>query len=234
MMLRNALASLVIHALIIGSVTAYYFSRPDCETRREVAIPVFVTIESASAPGGQEIESGEAVSGKREEKSGNGEEVSGKREAESGNGEAVSVNGEAESGKREAVSGNGEEGCGKLEEEIGAGNTPALATVSPLFASSAEERAEIRSDPAALDKIVPAYPRSARRKGHEGRVAVEVAVALDGSVSSAGIVSSSGYAELDAAALRAVGTARFSPATIDGVQVADGRLRLVFDFKLEK
>ena len=41
----------------------------------------------------------------------------------------------------------------------------------------------------------------------------------------------SGHAELDAAALGAVRTARFAPATAEGVSVS-GRLRLTFDFRL--
>ena len=95
-----------------------------------------------------------------------------------------------------------------------------------------EERAKIVSDPVALNRIVPSYPRSARRKGHEGSVTVEITVAADGMVNGAEIVGSSGHAELDAAALDAARTARFAPATVDGVTVS-GRLRLTFDFRLK-
>ena len=94
-----------------------------------------------------------------------------------------------------------------------------------------EERAKVVSDPIALNRIVPTYPRSARRKGHEGRVTVEIAVADDGAVADVEVVASSGYAELDAAALGAARSARFAPATVDGVGVS-GRLRLTFDFRL--
>jgi protein TonB len=94
-----------------------------------------------------------------------------------------------------------------------------------------EERAKVVSDPIALNRIVPTYPRSARRKGHEGRVTVEIAVADDGAVADVEVVASSGYAELDAAALGAARSARFAPATVDGVSVS-GRLRLTFDFRL--
>ena len=100
------------------------------------------------------------------------------------------------------------------------------------LAVAQEERARIVSDPVALNRIVPVYPRSARRKGHEGSVTVEISVAKDGIVSDAEVVMSSGFDELDAAALGAVRTARFAPATEDGVSVS-GRLRLTFDFRLK-
>ena len=95
-----------------------------------------------------------------------------------------------------------------------------------------EERAQVVSDPVALNRIVPSYPRSARRKGHEGSVTVEITVAADGLVAGAEIMGSSGHAELDAAALDAARTAHFAPATVDGATVS-GRLRLTFDFRLK-
>ena len=106
-------------------------------------------------------------------------------------------------------------------------------TVQPESDSaSQEERAKVVSDPVALNRVVPVYPRSARRKGHEGGVTVEICVAADGAVTDAEIVESSGHAELDEAALGAARTARFAPATVDGVSVS-GRIRLTFDFRLK-
>ena len=95
-----------------------------------------------------------------------------------------------------------------------------------------EAHAKVVSDPVALNRITPRYPRAARRKGHEGSVTVEIRVSEDGGVSDAKIVATSGHAELDRAALAAVGTARFAPATEDGAAVS-GLLRLTFEFKLE-
>ena len=103
--------------------------------------------------------------------------------------------------------------------------------LSPLAVVAAEEHAAVVSDPIALNRIVPVYPRSARRKGHEGVVTVAISVAEDGVVAHAEVVSSSGYKELDEAALSAVRSARFAPATSDGVSVR-GELRLTFDFRL--
>lgn len=92
-----------------------------------------------------------------------------------------------------------------------------------------EERAAILAAPVALNRIVPAYPRSARRKGHEGSVTVEFSIYNDGGVGAAEVAESSGHAELDRAALSAVETARFAPAADGG---RDGRFRLTLDFRL--
>ena len=93
------------------------------------------------------------------------------------------------------------------------------------------ERARVVSEPVALNKIMPAYPRSARRRGHEGRVTVEACVDADGGVSDAEVAVSSGHGELDRAALGAVMSARFAPATEDGAAKA-GRVRITLDFRL--
>lgn len=94
-----------------------------------------------------------------------------------------------------------------------------------------EERARIDPTPVAIGRIVPAYPRRARRKGHEGAVVVEIDVGADGKVGDVAVVESSGYDELDESAVAAVRTASFAPATEDGKGVR-GRLRLTFEFKL--
>ena len=95
------------------------------------------------------------------------------------------------------------------------------------------ERARVVSDPVALNRIVPVYPRSARRKGHEGVVTVEISVAADGAVSDVALVSSSGHRELDEAASSAARSAHFAPATDNG-ECVSGRLRLTFDFRLDQ
>lgn len=102
----------------------------------------------------------------------------------------------------------------------------------PSSPISPEERAKVVSDPTALNRITPKYPRSARRKGHEGRVTVEISVTPEGRTATAGIVASCGHPELDDAAIDAVLNARFAPATEDGAPV-HGRLRLTFEFKLQ-
>lgn len=94
-----------------------------------------------------------------------------------------------------------------------------------------EDRARIDPTPVAIGRIVPAYPRRARRKGHEGAVVVEIDVGADGKVGDVAVVESSGYDELDESAVAAVRTASFAPATEDGKGVR-GRLRLTFEFRL--
>ena len=57
---------------------------------------------------------------------------------------------------------------------------PETSTEETATKEKSAERAKVISDPVALNKIIPTYPRSARRKGHEGCVMVEVSVAADG------------------------------------------------------
>ena len=94
-----------------------------------------------------------------------------------------------------------------------------------------QEQAKVVSVPMALNRIVPVYPRSARRRGREGAVTVEISVSDSGEVAGVEVISGSGYKDLDSAAVSAVRTAHFAPATEDGVRV-QGSLRLTFEFKL--
>jgi protein TonB len=84
----------------------------------------------------------------------------------------------------------------------------------------------------ALNRILPIYPRSARRRGREGSVTLQVTVSELGEVSDTEVVVSSGHRELDSAAESAVRSARFVPASEDGVNI-QGMVRLTFDFKLK-
>ena len=102
---------------------------------------------------------------------------------------------------------------------------------SGLASTGPEDRARIDPAPVAIGRIVPAYPRRARRRGHEGAVVVEIGVGGDGKVDDVAVVRSSGYDELDESAVAAVRTASFAPATEGGKGVR-GRLRLTFEFKL--
>lgn len=102
---------------------------------------------------------------------------------------------------------------------------------SGLASTGSEDRARIDPAPVAIGRIVPAYPRRARRRGHEGAVVVEIGVGGDGKVDDVAVVRSSGYDELDESAVAAVRTASFAPATEGGKGVR-GRLRLTFEFKL--
>ena len=65
----------------------------------------------------------------------------------------------------------------------------------------------------------PAYPQKERRLGREGEVVLSVSVRADGTVADAALKAPSRYAGFNRAALRAVRTWQFSPATQDGVAV---------------
>jgi len=70
--------------------------------------------------------------------------------------------------------------------------------------------------PRLRDNRPPDYPLEALRRGLEGTVVLRVHVAADGRVSEVEILDSSGYLILDAAAVRAVKSWQFAPATRGG------------------
>ena len=119
----------------------------------------------------------------------------------------------------------------KMPVDLAEGSVPTKEGSVPTADSAPQEQSRINSEPRALNRIVPVYPRSARRRGWEGVVTLEILVSDTGNVSEAVVVAGSGHKDLDAAAVSAVRTARFAPATEDGVHV-HGRLRLIFEFKL--
>lgn len=62
----------------------------------------------------------------------------------------------------------------------------------------------------------PTYPRMSQRLNEQGTVTVRVLVRRDGTAGTVEVKSSSGYPRLDQAAIEAVRTWRFNPATMDG------------------
>lgn len=62
----------------------------------------------------------------------------------------------------------------------------------------------------------PEYPRMSQRRGEQGRVIVRVLISPEGTVIDAQIQRSSGHERLDAAALKAVRSARFKPYKENG------------------
>ena len=78
----------------------------------------------------------------------------------------------------------------------------------------------------------PEYPTSARRRGAEGSVLVEISVGADGTAEDAKVVEGSGADDLDAAAVAAVKNWKFRPAVRAGQPVAS-RERIRFVFKLK-
>jgi protein TonB len=61
-------------------------------------------------------------------------------------------------------------------------------------------------------QVKPRYPDSARRRGVEGTVTIKAYVTEQGRVEQVQVEQSAGHADLDAAAVEAVGRWRFQPA----------------------
>ena len=86
--------------------------------------------------------------------------------------------------------------------------------------------------PAPRRPIKPEYPLQARQEQWEGDVTCAVHISPHGRVLEADIVQGSGHEVLDAAALKAVRAARFSPALRRGRPV-ELRVRLTVSFRLD-
>ena len=78
----------------------------------------------------------------------------------------------------------------------------------------------------------PSYPETARMRGEQGTVGLELAVGPDGRVMGVTVARSSGSPMLDAAARRAVQEWRFRPATRDG-EAVPGSIRTSVHFRLQ-
>ncbi len=86
--------------------------------------------------------------------------------------------------------------------------------------------------PVQKSSIDIAYPKRARRRNEEGDVTVELGIGADGAVSDARILKSSGSSDLDSAALAALKSAAYEPATRDGKPVP-GTLVETVKFRLK-
>lgn len=83
-----------------------------------------------------------------------------------------------------------------------------------------------------VSRATPVYPKSARRKGIEGKVVVTVTVSPSGKVSSAVVSRSSGNGSLDKAAVNAARRYRFSPAKNGLGQSVTAKKAIPFSFRL--
>ena len=107
-----------------------------------------------------------------------------------------------------------------------------LVDAAPSVPAAAPRQAHVDAPPRPQRVIRPDYPRAARQRGEQGDVVLEIDVAADGSVASVSVATSSGFIDLDAAALKAVKAARFSPAT-SGDRAVASHARLTLSFKLK-
>ena len=103
----------------------------------------------------------------------------------------------------------------------------------PQTVASAPVQAKIDAPPKQKKAIKFEYPAGAISRGEEGDVVLEIVVAADGTVKSARIIESCGFVELEAAAYKAVMSARFTPAR-SGKKAVESIARLTLAFKLRK
>lgn len=108
----------------------------------------------------------------------------------------------------------------------------ALASSSPGSAAPTEEPAPIFVPPQFRVRTEPTYPERARRAGVEGRVTVRLHISASGEVLTAQIAASSGSDSLDAAALQAAQSSRFTPARAgEGFIPSDATATYRFELK---
>lgn len=102
----------------------------------------------------------------------------------------------------------------------------AVSSVAASGASGGLERARVggvagasRGPSAATSNRPPKYPAECRRRREQGTVMLHVVVEPDGAVSNVRLARSCGHVLLDEAALEAVRTWTFTPASVDGASV---------------
>jgi protein TonB len=99
--------------------------------------------------------------------------------------------------------------------------------------SGGAPRAAVEVPAALLESPSPSYPLASRRLNEEGTVTVRIHVAPDGAVAEVQLVESCGFSRLDEAAVEALRSWLFRPATRDGAAVEWWILHRV-TFRLQK
>jgi len=110
---------------------------------------------------------------------------------------------------------------------------PAEYATQKTIADEPAPRAAVRVAARLVAYAAPRYPEVARERDLEGVVRVEADVRADGTVADVRVVRSSGVAAFDDAAVSAVRSWTFAPATIDGVAVASTIDLPAIRFRLE-
>ena len=93
-------------------------------------------------------------------------------------------------------------------------------------------QARVDAPPRPRRTIKPEYPKGARQRGEQGNVVLEIEIGADGVCVAARVAVSCGFAELDAAAVKAALAARFVPARSGDSPVASSA-RLTLSFRLK-
>ena len=92
-------------------------------------------------------------------------------------------------------------------------------------------QARVDAPPRPRRTIKPEYPKGARQRGEQGNVTLEIEIGVDGVCGAARVAVSCGFAELDAAAVKAALAARFVPAK-KGNSPVSSVARLTLSFRL--
>lgn len=93
-------------------------------------------------------------------------------------------------------------------------------------------QAHVDAPPRPKRAIKPEYPKGARQRGEQGNVTLEIEIGVDGVCGAARVAVSCGFAELDAAAVKAALAARFVPAK-KGDSPVSSVARLTLSFRLK-
>jgi protein TonB len=113
----------------------------------------------------------------------------------------------------------------------------AIAPAAPAAPAAAAPSASIKTGVSisasySTTNAKPNYPSMSKRLSEQGTVILRVQVKSDGTAGAVEVKSSSGFPRLDQAAIDAVKTWRFNPATNDGKPV-DEWYPAPFTFKLQ-
>lgn len=93
-------------------------------------------------------------------------------------------------------------------------------------------QAHVDAPPRPKRAIKPEYPKGARQRGEQGDVTLEIEIGDDGVCVAAKVAVSCGFAELDAAAVKAALAAHFVPAK-KGKRSVSSVARLTLSFRLK-
>ena len=117
----------------------------------------------------------------------------------------------------------------KVETEI---QPPQPSQTPQPSQPSSLSQARVDAPPRPRRAIRPEYPKGARLRGEQGNVILEIEIGADGVCVAAKVAVSCGFAELDAAAVKAALAARFVPAKAGNSPVSSvARLTLSFRLK---
>lgn len=121
---------------------------------------------------------------------------------------------------------------GGVSSAAGGGSAKGAASGSGAHGSAPVESSFGSSDgPSYIHKVVPAYPRMARRVGREGTVVLRLTLDEKGNLLSAVVVEKAGHG-FDEATLAAARASRYRPAKRNGLPVAC-KVLLPVKFKIE-